>query len=144
MAVGRALLCSAILFCFPAIFHCYYASVNKESLWKTQGVYRLPFMLVTLRWRPFSRTLSRWFAVPRRMTFLSGRISHYPNSEASFNLTRIAVSGDVSVNPVPAATGNASVKCPIRWKTVANPYRAVSCDTCLCWVHIKCGKITQR
>ena len=78
------------------------------------------------------------------MTFLSGRISHYPNSKASFNLTRIAVSGDVSVNPVPAATGNASVKCPICWKTVANPYRAVSCDTCLCWVHIKCGKITQR
>ena len=65
-------------------------------------------------------------------------------SEASFNLTRIAVSGDVFVNPVPAATGNASVKCPICWKTVANRYRAVSCDTCLCWVHIKFGKITQR
>ena len=41
-------------------------------------------------------------------------------SEASFNLTRIAVSGDVFVNPVPAATGNASVKCPICWKTIAN------------------------
>ncbi|XP_068714326.1 uncharacterized protein [Montipora foliosa] len=73
----------------------------------------------------------------RGRTYLSSRISYYPNSSSFFHLTRIIRSGDISTNPGPD-------KCPVCNNTVAKNHRALSCDTCNQWCHIKCGKVKPR
>ena len=52
-------------------------------------------------------------------------------------MARIHVSGDVALNPGPD-------KCTVCLKTVASNHRAVNCDECNNWVHIKCGKIKPK
>ena len=70
----------------------------------------------------------------RGRTYISSRVSYYPNSSSFFHLTRIIRSGDISTNPGPD-------KCPVCKNTVARNHRALSCDTCNQWCHIKCGKV---
>ncbi|XP_048578931.1 uncharacterized protein LOC125560702 [Nematostella vectensis] len=69
------------------------------------------------------------------MKYLSGRIKRCPNSTSTFQLTRIAVSGDVSPNPGP------SEKCSVCLRTIARNHRAVLCDCCKGQSHIKCVNV---
>ena len=78
----------------------------------------------------------------RGRKFLSARISFYPNSQSCFNLSRLAVSGDICPNPGPSATVNISAKCAVCKRTVAKTHRAVNCDSCSRWCHIKCGCVS--
>ena len=53
---------------------------------------------------PFS--LDGWHVVPvpRGRKYLSSRICSYPNARISFNLMRLAISGDVNPNPGPVSS----------------------------------------
>jgi len=75
----------------------------------------------------------------RGRKFLSARISFCPNSQSCFNLSRLIVSGDIFPNPGSTATVNISAKCAVCKRRVANTHRAVNCDSCSKWCHIKCG-----
>ena len=83
----------------------------------------------------------------RGKRYLSGRASLYPNHDVCFSLIRIVRSGDVAINPGPDIASTATneslkVKCPICRRTVASSHRALTCDSCNRWIHIKCGQVT--
>ena len=77
----------------------------------------------------------------RRKTFLSSSLAHYPNSVAGFRLIRLLFCGDISPNPGPAPNCNKKLRSVCR-RSVAHNHRAIQCHVCLCWCHIKCGKVT--
>lgn len=74
------------------------------------------------------------FARPRGKGYFTSRLSHTCNSTSSFQLKRIILSGDVSLNPGPA-------KCPVCTKALARNHRALKCNLCQQWIHIKCGNV---
>ena len=74
-------------------------------------------------------------------SFLHSRIRYYANSDSCFQQTRLLISGDVPFNPGPVT--NAS-KCSVCSKTVVRNHRAVNCDQCHKWCHIKCGQVKPR
>lgn len=78
----------------------------------------------------------------RGKRFLSSRLSYYANADSSFQLTRIASSGDVSPNPGPAGEANNPAKCPGCKRTIARNHRAVKCNHCQNMWHIKCGNVS--
>jgi len=78
----------------------------------------------------------------RGRKFLSARISFYPNSQSCFNLSRLIVSADICPNPGSTATVNISAKCAVCKRTMAKTHRAVTCDSCSKWCHIKCGGVS--
>ncbi|CAH3148786.1 unnamed protein product, partial [Pocillopora meandrina] len=70
--------------------------------------------------------------------YLVGRIKRYPNSTSTFQITRVAISGDVSLNPGPSEKS----KCSVCSRTLARNHRAVLCDCCKGLSHVKCAKVT--
>ena len=74
----------------------------------------------------------------RGVRYLVGRIKRYPNSTSTFQITRVAISGDVSLNPWPSEKS----KCSVCSRTLARNHRAVLCDCCKGLSHIKCAKVT--
>ena len=66
--------------------------------------------------------------------FFASRVKHSLNSTSTFQITRIVLSGDVSMNPGPP-------KCSACDNTIASNNRAVECNTCHRRLHIKCGKV---
>ena len=72
------------------------------------------------------------------VTYLVRRIKRYPNSTSTFQITRVAISGDVSLNPGPSEKS----KCSVCSRTLARNHRAVLCDCCKGLSHIKCAKVT--
>lgn len=54
---------------------------------------------------PFSLDGRHVVPVPRGRKCLSSRICLYPNAQISFNLMRLAISGDVNPNPGPVSSG---------------------------------------
>ena len=77
----------------------------------------------------------------RRRTFLASRLAYYPNSVAGFRLIRLLSCGDISPNLGPAPNCDKYV-CSVCCRSVAHNHRAIQCDVCLCWCHIKCAKVT--
>ena len=69
-----------------------------------------------------------------RKGFFASRVKHSSNSTSTFQITRIALSGDVSMNPGPP-------KCSACDKTIARNNCAVECNTCHRRLHINCGKV---
>lgn len=69
-----------------------------------------------------------------RKGFFASRVKHSSNSTSTFQITRIVLSGDVSMNPGPP-------KCSACDNTIASNNRAVECNTCHRRLHIKCGKV---
>ena len=82
----------------------------------------------------------------RKKKFLFSSISYNPNATSRFQINRISISGDVAINPGPqtAASNTTKDKCSICSRTVASNHRAIECDNCLQWCHIKCGSVTPR
>ena len=77
----------------------------------------------------------------RRKRYFTFKVSYYPNADASFQIQNIITSGDIALNPGPT---NSTVKCSVCGKTVARNHRAVECDACSLWCHIKCGKVNAK
>ena len=66
--------------------------------------------------------------------FHATRTSYYANSHSTFHQMRLYISGDIDLNPGPD-------ECSVCNKRVARNHRAVSCDNCSMWCHMKCASI---
>ena len=71
----------------------------------------------------FSKHVRHLGSFPRGKGYFASRVNYYSNSNCSFHLIRLIVSGDISVNPGPE-------KCAVCLKIVARNHRALSCDHC--------------
>ena len=80
---------------------------------------------------------------PRGRRHFATRIPFYANSDASFNIDRLTTSGDIEPHPGPGS-GKDTNCCPVCKKKVLRNHRAISCDICQKWCHIKCGRVTPR
>ena len=65
------------------------------------------------------------------------RLSAYINLSHKHRLLIIIISGDISLNPGPVK--NPRGQCN---KPVAKNHRAIYCDACYCWLHIKCAEVS--
>ena len=65
--------------------------------------------------------------------------SHHPRVQSCCGILLILLAGDISINPGPIR-----YPCSVCGKAVATNHRAISCDECQSWVHIKCGKIDPK
>lgn len=72
--------------------------------------------------------------VLQRKGFHATRISYYSNSHTTFHQMRLYTSGDIDTNPGPD-------DCSVCNKRIAQNHRAVNCDCCNMWCHIKCASI---
>ena len=77
------------------------------------------------------------FTCPRGRGYFASRLSHTSKSISNFQLKRLILSGDVCPNPGPA-------KYPVCIKTVARNHRALNCNLCQQWIHIKCGDVKPK
>ena len=166
MAVGRVPWSSVTLYVFLVIFHFYSPFFDVETLGEANEL-RGNALECTMNWRRYFFGPSLTTFPPRGMyhrcqgrRFLSTQVSFYPNSVSTFNLTRLTTSGDINPNPGPFNNGNGAEqgsvrrrtvvsaasnnnrKCPICERAVAKTHRAIECDICLCWCHIKCGRVS--
>ena len=66
--------------------------------------------------------------------FFGLRLTRYSNSTSTFQLKRLAESGDINPNPGPE-------KCASCSRTVAKNHRSLRCSSCDCLMHIKCGNV---
>lgn len=144
MAVGRFSWSSVTLYAFLVQFRFYCCFFDVEAFGKANEMrsdasecamdWRKDFFYPTLATFPPCGTYHRSHG--RR--FFSTRVSLYPNSVSTFNLIRLSTSGDINPNPGPPLN---SPKCPICERAVAKTHRAIECDICLRWCHIKCGRV---
>ena len=74
------------------------------------------------------------FRCGRRRKFFFSKFKLYPNADSTFQLTNLTVSGDINPNPGPE-------KCSVCCKTIASNHRALCCDHCDKWCHMKCGNV---
>ena len=73
--------------------------------------------------------------------YYSARVSRYANSDSTFQLIRVVISGDVSENPGPNLK---KPKCYQCFKTIARNHRIITCSSCDSTYHIKCGGVTPK
>ena len=81
--------------------------------------------------------------------YFHSRINQYSNKTrcASVQLLKdstvklILLAGDICENPGPTSVAH---QCSVCQKKVAERHRAVSCNTCQLWCHIKCGRISIK
>lgn len=66
--------------------------------------------------------------------YFAARVKRYSNSESTFQLERLAVSGDISPNPGPD-------KCSTCLRSIARNHRVLCCASCSSEYHIKCGGV---
>ena len=74
------------------------------------------------------------------------RISRYSNSDSTFRLIRLAISGDVKLNRGPSTLGSSTKKlsCQTCSRTIACNHRMLTCNLCGSKYHIKCGNVTPK
>ena len=111
------ILCSAILFsflvavCLQNTFYCTKSQWNILPAYKTGPV----ILLQGLQLKPHQNKPNRSQPCGRR--YFAARMLYYVNSDASFSITRLAISGDVEPNHRPVCT-----------KKVFRNHRVISCD----------------
>jgi len=115
-----------------------------ESYWDVSSVCGTVFALFSPGFQQnfYDTARNRYQPLGRR--YLSTRISRYPNSEANFTLTRLAISGEIALNPGPTTSDNGSTCCSVCKKQALVNHRAIECDICNCWCHIRCGEVLPR
>lgn len=99
MATGRGFLYSAFFLCFLVKSHFQNIPFAAKSRSRTCRICKVVPALVSHEFQTILRRNMSDEVYPRGSKYLSARISYHPNSEASFNLTRIAIRGDVALNP---------------------------------------------
>ena len=147
MAAGRVYLSSAIFYIFFGLYshQLFYKSLSNNA--DISNIDKSNFPVKFSSQHFVIGYLNQYFTTPRvhgwncsrtKRKFLSARTYFYRNSVASFNLTRLSLSGDVNPNPGPIATANSKPKCSICSRTIARNHRSVVCTTCKSSLHIKC------
>lgn len=81
------------------------------------------------------------FLRERSRKFHGCRLSRYPNSTSTFQLTRLLISWDIDLNPGP---NTAKTSCPTCSRTIAHSHCSLVCNSCRGEFHIKCGKVTPK
>ena len=76
-------------------------------------------------------------SVSRRKRFDGSRIRYYSNSNASFQLMRFSVSGDINPNPGPEISERNT--CAMCERTLARNHRIVECTICGLKYHTSVG-----
>ena len=76
----------------------------------------------------------------QRTRFARSRVLYYSNGYATFNYELLRLCGDII--PTPGPTNENC--CPVCNRSVAKNHRAVSCDSCTRWCHIKWGGISVK
>ena len=94
---------------------------------------RVTFGLTT-RWRHVG-------SLSKVVGYYGARISRYANSDSTFQLIRVVISGDVSENPGPTVN---KPKCQQCFRTIARNHRIIICSSCDSTYHIKCGGVTPK
>ena len=73
--------------------------------------------------------------------YLRARVSRYPNSASTFQISRLTISGDIAENPGPTSNKQTCPKCS---RTIAKNHRSLTCSACDLKYHIKCGNVTPK
>ena len=94
---------------------------------------RVTFGLTT-RWRHVG-------SLSKVVGYYGARISRYANSDSTFQLIRVVISGDVSENPGPTVNKPKYQQC---FRTIARNHRIIICSSCDSTYHIKCGGVTPK
>ena len=94
------------------------------------------------RWRHFRPVFM--FKHPQRKVYLASRLNYHPNSNASFNLTRLALCGDKNPNPGPDTSVTSKSKCKTCERTIARNHRTVRCQECQLPYHLKCSGLNMK
>ena len=81
------------------------------------------------------------FGLTTRWRHVGARISRYANSDSTFQLIRVVISGDVSENPGPTVN---KPKCQQCFRTIARNHRIIICSSCDSTYHIKCGGVSPK
>ena len=139
----RRILCPAILFSFIVAVCPQNAFYHTKSQWNVLSAYKTGTvtLLQGLQLKPHQNKPNR--SQPRGRRHSAARIPYYVNSDTSFNIARLAISGDVEPHPGPGS-GNDTNCCPVCKKKVFWNHRATICDVCHKWCHIKCGRVTPE
>lgn len=84
--------------------------------------------------------------VNRRGGFHHWKVSRYPNLDSTFQLTRLAVSGDIKLNPGPSTLGSSTKKlsCQTRSRMIGCNHHMLTCNLSGFKYHIKCGNVTPK
>ena len=150
MAAGCVFVSSPLHIIFLLLHMCPPRLNDSIHLRKQKGLKSSTFCTINHGFRGSVVTLLRnqlnfgchlGFLVHRRKTFLTASLAYYPNSDEGFRLLQLLSCGDISPNPGPALNCNKNLRSVCR-RSVAHNHRAIQCDLCLCWCHIKCGKVT--
>lgn len=143
MARSRVLLCSQLFLISLALISTHVSENTLGSLRSGPFHSRLNSGGHTKRIPPKKQYACLWKHVhhlgffPRGKGYTASRVHFYSDSDRSFQLIRLIVSGDITENPGPK-------NCDVYLKTVARNHRALSCNQCDSWCHIKCGKVTPK
>ncbi|KAK2555157.1 hypothetical protein P5673_023132 [Acropora cervicornis] len=147
MVVRRVFLRSAILvlFLWLLVFSNLLnnSSNERSSVFVKEDGFGIIFRLY-LKWNGRLTQNDRTLGHACGRKFFFTRISIYPNSQASFQLSRLLESGDVCPNPGPTTAAHNPAMCSVCKKTVAKTHRAINCDSFQKWCHIKCGGVTAQ
>ena len=84
------------------------------------------------------------FKHPKRKGYLASRLNYHPNSNASFNFTRLALCGDINPNPGPDTSVTSKSKCKTCELTIARNHRTVRCQECQLPYHLKCSGLNMK
>ena len=153
------------LYVFLALFHFHSSFFDVKTLGEANELH-FNTLECTMNWQRNSLSPRLVTFSPHGMyhrcqgrRFLSTRVSFYPNSVSTFNLTRFTTSGNINPNPGPSSNGNSAEQGSVRRRTVVsaasnnNPkcttckravtrtHRPIECDICFCWCHIKRGRV---
>ena len=73
--------------------------------------------------------------------YLISRVSPYPNSTSTFQISCLIINGDISENPGPSTN---KLICPECSRTIAKNHRSLTCSVCDLTYHIKCECATLK
>lgn len=143
MARSRACPCSRLFFIFLALTLSYVSENTLKGFWNGPKHTRSKSVGDTGGMPSLNKYACLWKHVrhlgsfPRGKGYFALRVNYHSNSNCSFHLIRLIVSGEISVNLGPE-------KCTVCLKTVARNHRALSRDHCDSWCHMKCGDVTPK
>ena len=76
--------------------------------------------------------------------YLHARILYSVNGSSSYQVTRLALSGDIHSNPGPARKSTVPrFPCKECGKAVRSNQDAILCSQCMCWCHAKCLQLSR-
>ena len=131
------IILSARRLSFEDGFRCNTTLTLKFGLYGQPGKALTAYLILDQVW-DYSRHDSK---VYRAKGYLRARVSRYPNSGSTFQISRLIISGDIAENLGPTLKKQTCPKCS---RTIAKNHRSLTCSACDLKYHIKCGNVTPK